>query len=709
MLSDHWSHVAMDCHHLRATAIRSEQANSQALASGSPREGAPGSEPLAKRPVRARLPIYPAGLGVLLMLLGALASWADERGTSTIVPTTAPATTQEPTPAIVPPPLEPTPTPATPPAQRPGAEEPPTATPSASRDSMPGNPRSENTAAPRPCSFRQVTPGVSRVEDVLAQLGKPISETAEQDEKTMTFAVEPFSQVDVLVHHEVVSSIVLHLKEPGTARQIAEELQLGDIEPAQVINDRDEVLGCVYPERGLLLNFASPAAVSQVTQLILEPVTAEPFVLRVQQDRRHRFERSLSDLQLALDLDPSHITALLLKAQILDQAGQASEALATIDQALQLSPGDTEARLRRARLLLQLERHDEAETIAKDIAEEASAPAVSRAEAECRWGDILAIGPARDYASAIQHHLAAIKHATPLATSSESAMRHRAKSVLVDAFLASAFDIAAGNWQRRQETTAKWLASARELADATISQDQGDEALVLKVQSANLRCQVELASDADPAQLIASIEREVQKLRDASEDPLYERSLAFTQAMALLDAAGIEHGRGTQTKALEYATRAADQVDPILAVSELIPADRLRIGQLYFFVGSCHAVLNRKHEDAVRWYERARPYLTDSLPPSAGHELGRHGERFVSMGASYWEIEHRDEALQLTRRGLEMMQLAVKQGFIDEDQLSLPFGNLAAMYKLSGRAEDARSFSEMAARLSGGRGAPIRR
>jgi hypothetical protein len=174
-----------------------------------------------------------------------------------------------------------------------------------------------------------------------------------------------------------------------------------------------------------------------------------------------------------------------------------------------------------------------------------------------------------------------------------------------------------------------------------------------------------------------------------------------------MDAARIEHEREARLKALQYAQQAVETFESLLDQRELLPSQRLMVGQSLFFVGSCHAVVHQKHDEAVRWYERARTHLADTLPPSASRDLGRHGERFVSMGASYWEVDHRDEALELTRRGMEMMKQAAKQGLIESHKLSLPYGNLAAMYKLLGRGEEAKTFSEMANRVSSTQ--PVRR
>jgi hypothetical protein len=93
----------------------------------------------------------------------------------------------------------------------------------------------------------------------------------------------------------------------------------------------------------------------------------------------------------------------------------------------------------------------------------------------------------------------------------------------------------------------------------------------------------------------------------------------------------------------------------------------------------------------------------------AALDLGRHGERYVSMGASYFEAGDRELGIRLTREGLEMMREATAAAIIQETDLALPYSNLAAMYKVLGNSEESREFLEMASRVGSTPGAPQRR
>ena len=231
---------------------------------------------------------------------------------------------------------------------------------------------SESSADLRPCAFQQVTPGVSKLADVLQQLGVPSEESEVDGTRTLTYTVEPFEKVEILLNRESVTSIVLRLRASASPRQIAKELALENFDATPVVSEIGQLLGRAYPERGLLMNFASDSGDTKVSALVLETISAELFVLRVKNDARHRYQQNLADLEIALELDPSHVEALSHRARILCATGQFEQGLSSIDQALQLASDNADCALQRAELLAKLERHDEALTPIKRIVNDPS-------------------------------------------------------------------------------------------------------------------------------------------------------------------------------------------------------------------------------------------------------------------------------------------------------------------------------------------------
>ena len=114
------------------------------------------------------------------------------------------------------------------------------------------------------------------------------------------------------------------------------------------------------------------------------------------------------------------------------------------------------------------------------------------------------------------------------------------------------------------------------------------------------------------------------------------------------------------------------------------------------------ALRDQDHKAAVTWFDRAIPLLEKPLPQEAASELGRHGETFVSMGVSYWEAGQREKSLEMTERGVALMETAVKQSLLDEKSLTVAYGNLATMHRTFGRNDRAEQLESLANRTRGG-------
>ena len=95
------------------------------------------------------------------------------------------------------------------------------------------------------------------------------------------------------------------------------------------------------------------------------------------------------------------------------------------------------------------------------------------------------------------------------------------------------------------------------------------------------------------------------------------------------------------------------------------------------------------HAAAIYWFEKAIPVFQESVDHLAQAELGRLGETYVSMGVSFWESQQQDRAVRLTRRGVELMEQAVKAGAMEPAALEIPYTNLATMARHQGKSDEA--------------------
>jgi tetratricopeptide (TPR) repeat protein len=169
--------------------------------------------------------------------------------------------------------------------------------------------------------------------------------------------------------------------------------------------------------------------------------------------------------------------------------------------------------------------------------------------------------------------------------------------------------------------------------------------------------------------------------------------------MALYDALQIYQMRDDHTTALQYGERAiafleqGDQRKHTASTAYLL-------GRLYFRLGAIHAIRDENHRAAITWFDKAIPLLEKPLPDDAMEDLGRHGETFVSMGVSYWESGQRDRAVELTQRGVELMEQAVEKGSLAPSALAIPYNNLASMHRQLGHNDTASRLEEMAEKSS---------
>jgi hypothetical protein len=110
-----------------------------------------------------------------------------------------------------------------------------------------------------------------------------------------------------------------------------------------------------------------------------------------------------------------------------------------------------------------------------------------------------------------------------------------------------------------------------------------------------------------------------------------------------------------------------------------------------------HAVKKQDHEEAAKWYDKAVPLMTSPVAvPTDSLGTGRLGEWMVSMGVTFWEVDDRQKALEMTERGAGLIKRAVSEGVMKTPALAVPYANLAAMHKAMGNGEQATNYSSLA-------------
>ena len=552
-------------------------------------------------------------------------------------------------------------------------------------------------------SFKGVTPGVTNMADVEKAWGAPGEIRKHDDLFVHLFSVEPFKHVEVSFFKDKVTAVVIRLDRAFPANAVAQQLELTNIRPVLVSNDLGEILGQVYPERGVAFSFEpseEPGKVSmKVAQIILEPISAEPFVLRAETHIDTHYELSRRDLEQALKLQSGHARAYWLYSRILVATGDHNKAVTAAGQAVRLEPGNPQYRVTRAQVLGQIGQLAEATQEARKAVEISTKRPHVKARALCLLGDLTASGATPDYRGAIDYHLEAAKTADPLAASPHPAIRLAAKEVLVNAHLGAAHDIAWGNWKEKEQAVTKWLDRADAFAKELVESEGSSLEHRFRVNSRALAACVGVRGGLDPDKWTQAAIRTGEQLIEATDDPLRKAQFQWDLGMALYDTLQVYQMRQDHETALKYGEQAIEYLERGNEPERQSPTADYLLGRLYFRLGAIHAIRDKNYRAAITWFNKAIPLLAKPIPKTALADKGRHGETFVSMGVSYWESGQKELAVQLTQKGVGLMEQAVKQNSLAETALAVPYTNLASMHRQLGRDDAAERFEAMAARI----------
>ena len=570
------------------------------------------------------------------------------------------------------------------------------APPAAAAAPVPRSPAEAPTLAIDPASFRGVMPGKTSREEIESSWGPGEAFIREDDAKGLFWAMEPFERVEVTLVDQVVDSIRIKLAEPVSLRQLAAQMEIGDLRTVSILDENGVSIGEVFPERGVVIS-VKPGTQTAMA-VLLEPLDPEPFVLRAEGEIDLHSSAAVADLQYAIEIDPRHVRAHRLLLALLCEQGRWQEALAIAEAAEKLDATDIWTQLKHADVLLALGRVDEARSKVEGVRSLESVPPLVTAQTARMLGRVeLAAKPA-DYQKSVAHFEEAIRKATPLGTNQSKAIQKAARDVLLDAHLGTALAIARGTWQQKGRVIPKWISRSEALV-GDVAADNPDRArLELEL------CRGALAAAASCAEGVESLPW-VKRLLEAREqldaqiqDQWRRRQVDWEVGLGLNDAIDASLKRGDASDMLENATLTAAYLERGAEQRELIDADRRKVGDLLFRIGILHSLQHGAHATAVTWFDKVVPLWEGNSTFQEQGELGRLGESFVSMAISYWQVERRDDALTLSRKGVDLMVEAVDQEQLAERSLAVPYGNLSTMYAEQGNDEQSKTYAEMASR-----------
>jgi tetratricopeptide (TPR) repeat protein len=549
-----------------------------------------------------------------------------------------------------------------------------------------------------PAMFQGVQPGRTTLEELTTLWGQPL-ETGETGER-LRFQVEPFEQVDAIIRGGLVASLIIHLPQPTQPTKVIEQLSLAKLTCLELGGPAGKTIAHGYPERGITLGLDLESELPLVVRVVLEPISGEPFLMRVKSDRNHQWQQNLNDLQTAIWLNPQDDRAWWLQSELLSLQGQQRPAAASVTQALRLAPRSHLYMLTGARILSDVGEIEMPVSTAADILELPNVDPLLRSRAAGLLGDLTAGSPPFDYQKALDYHQQSIKLAVPMATSDRIDVRRAAKRLLFDAHLAVANDLARGRWKKKEVVVPQWLSRAEAIVEELLANDQGDPALLFEMNCRQLDALSWLDGKVDAAEAVQQTQAQAQKITQEATDELYRNHITWQLGKALVDAVDVHRARNEADQALQIGTIAEATLTPLAEAGWRGEETQYQLSRLYFLLGSVHAVQRKDHTAALKWFDKAADVLARPEPDIDLRRTARRGEWLVSMGVTYWQQNDKLRGLKLTELGAALVEGSHREQAVAQEKLAVPYGNLAFMYEDLGHEEKAKQYSELAAKVT---------
>jgi tetratricopeptide (TPR) repeat protein len=570
--------------------------------------------------------------------------------------------------------------------------------PARGRNSRPALTPAKRKTPMEATTVEEIRPGASTKDDLLKLWGAPTEVRKLHGAVTYKYRLKDSSRATVSLSKGVVATIVVQIDPPLDPQELITTMGVDKVSSVEVADEDGQILGEAFPERGLLFGYAPDVEPIRVSQVILEALDPQPFLLRAEAELETDYAHCLADANSALELDPKSAAAQAMRSRVYRQAGDLNAALLAAEAAVALEPGEAEWHLVLAKVLVQLSDFARAKQQLQEVLDGSASDALALAGAHLLMGDTLALASGQGNAAAVEQHQEAIRLVKPLTNDRRARRRRKACELLVDAHVHVAYSIGWGYFQHRSEAVNKWLDGAAALTDDLVRQGVLRPEVQLRVNEQALAALAGLTDPPDVSKWENAAMDQAKAIFDQTTDPVRAKQIQWQLGIALCDAVQIEQTRHSYDRALAFGKLAAEHLKRSDSAGRQLPDHDFLLGQLYYRLGVIHAIGRQDHEGALAWYGRAVKLLETPVPASRVTDPGRHGETFVSIGVSYWETGKRDEAMRLTRQGVKLMEQAVDEGLLPKAALAIPYSNLASMYTELGDPRRATEFATLAAK-----------
>lgn len=554
-------------------------------------------------------------------------------------------------------------------------------------------------------AFLGIRPGTSTFEDVAQKLGAPQKVTQLGQKTAQLYSIDEMSHVEVLINEDVVESIEVVFGDAYPVEQVRETFasELKKIRPVSFADEKGDVIGLMFPEKGVTLVYApsqEPGVPSQMVQkLVILPILAEPFIIRARGYQDESPSATITDLKWALSFSPNNPEVFWLLAQIELQVGDVYDALKHCERAIELNQSQLQYHITLAKVLIALNQYEEAQQYLEELLPLCDRFVHHKAVVHCLLGEVIR-DRTKNCEKAYEHHKASLDLAVPLREHPNQTIQSIARESLVNAQLGIVKDIAQGNWENKDVAIDKWLLSVKEmLKDPPIaSKKQLVREYAFRIAMVQLTVQAPNLESLTLEQAIQESILTAQELINVADDPLCIRKTQWDLGLALFETVQVFQRTKQYSLALKYGEATVDLMEQGIE-GRTGEWDYYALARLYLRMGAVHATGMKNYKAAVVWFDRARPLFEDIANQLGTEESGKIGEMLVLMGVSYWETDQQKEAVRLSEEGLGKIQQAVDQGLLDSRKLLAPYMNLETMYGKLDQKDKAAIYAQKAALL----------
>jgi len=547
-----------------------------------------------------------------------------------------------------------------------------------------------------PASFRGVHPGKTTADELRAGWGDGEPFTREDGTHGFYWKTEPFERVEITLDADVVTAIRIKLAEPVAVVDLAKQLEISDLRTVSILDDEGVSIGEVFPERGVI--FSVKPGTQSATAVMIEPLDAESFVLRAEGEIDVCSAFAVADLQYAVEIDPRHLRAHRLLMVLMCDEGKWQQALHLAEAAGQIDPADIWTKMKHARILLALDRPAEARAVVETVKATPNSPPLVAAQVERLLGRIELAGATPDHQRAVEHFAEAIRRSSALLSKPMPAVQQASREIMLDAHLSTAEAIALGTWQQKSRVIPKWMARAEAVVAECTAEKSVQQTLELQLCRGALAVAAGSADSLEPLPWVKRLLELRDRMGESVKDPWRRRQIDWEVGQGLLDAMAAAQIRGDASDMLDNGTLTAAYLERGGEHRELTDKERRNVGDLLFRIGIMHSLQRGDHATAVTWFDRVIPLWNVNPMLERDREAGQLGESYVSMAISYWQVDRRDDALAISRRGVDMMVAAVDSKQMEERALAVAYGNLSTMYAEQGDDTQSQTYAEMASR-----------